>query len=285
MPQPATNLVLIANDGSGHGGSSNPFNVVYPTAPVIIAQPQSRTNLIGGVASFNVAAIGVLPLSYQWACNGTNLINATNVILTLTNLQPSQDGNYTVLITNLYGATNSAGAALAVVDALDHFTWAQIPSPRFVNAPFSVAIQALDPINQLFTNFNGTVALVATNGTSVNPPFSANFAGGAWSGSVTIAQTVSNLVLQANDGAGHMGLANPIDVVATPPLATSQSGGLLLLSWPIAPVGFVLETSTNLLQPRWAPVTTTPLQIGNQYLDLISNTASNQYYRLRYTLP
>jgi hypothetical protein len=68
-------------------------------------------------------------------------------------------------------------------------------------------------------------------------------------------------------------------------LATTQSGGQLLLFWPVVPTGFVLETSTNLLQPHWVPVTATPSQNGNQFLDLIPNTFTNQYYRLRYTLP
>ncbi len=79
-----------------------------------------------GNTSFSVTAGGSLPFSYQWTLNTTNLPAATNATLLLTNVQFSQAGNYAVLVTNLFGFTNSADAVLTVNDRLDHFLWGLI---------------------------------------------------------------------------------------------------------------------------------------------------------------
>lgn len=78
------------------------------TPPVILGGPQSVTVIEGQSANFSVLAIGDAPLSYQWSSNGANLDSATNSILNLASVIPSQAGVYSVLITNLWGSTNSA---------------------------------------------------------------------------------------------------------------------------------------------------------------------------------
>jgi len=93
-----------------------------------------------------------------------------------------------------------------------------------VKTPFTVTIQAWDPINQAFTNFAGTVLLTSTNGVPVNPAFSGSFVQGAWTGSLTIGQTFTNLVLRADDGAGHAGLANAISILSPPSIGMAMSG-------------------------------------------------------------
>ena len=72
---------------------------------------------VGGTAAFSVTAAGTAPLSYQWNFGGTNIVGATNTILTLTNVQLSQAGNYTVLVTNAYGSVLSSNAVLTVNSA------------------------------------------------------------------------------------------------------------------------------------------------------------------------
>jgi hypothetical protein len=254
--------------------------------PMITSQPASQTTSAYGTTTFQVAAVGSQALAYQWSFNGTNLANATNATLTLTGLWLTNTGNYSVLIANAAGATNSANATLTVVDTLDHFAWNPVPSPRFANAPFSVTIQAIDPGGRLFTDFTGTVALMAANsGVPVNPAASGSFVQGSWTGSLTISQTISNVVLQADDGAGHIGLANPINVLTTPSLMTAQSGSWLLIYWPTNPPGFVVESSTSLVPPQWMQVPNAPVSIANQNLELFQMNPTNQFYRLRYTLP
>jgi hypothetical protein len=251
--------------------------------PVITTQPTNQTVVVGGTASFSVTASGTPPLSYQWRFGGTNISGATNTTLILTNVQVSQAGNYTVLVTNLSGSIFSSNAVLTVT--LDHFAWNPIPSPRFVNTPFAVTIRAQNPTNGIFTNFTGTAILGTTNGIAVTPSVSGNFVQGVWTGAVVIAQTASNLVLRANDGLGHFGLANPINVVSLPSLGMLHSGNIAVYMWPVGYSGFVLETSGSLAPAAWVVVPHSPIQIGDQYVLPLDMTGTNGFYRLQFSNP
>ena len=85
-----------------------------PSPPTITAQPGDRIVVVGDTANFSVTVTGAAPLSYQWAWNGTNIDGATNVTLTLTDVQFNQAGTYAVLVTNRYGSALSANAMLTV---------------------------------------------------------------------------------------------------------------------------------------------------------------------------
>ena len=83
--------------------------------PTIVAQPTDQTVIIGGAASFQVAASGSGPLSYQWFFNQTNpLPGATTATLTLTNAGAADGGGYSVVVTNLAGSATSVVARLSV---------------------------------------------------------------------------------------------------------------------------------------------------------------------------
>ncbi|MGA2870825.1 MAG: immunoglobulin domain-containing protein, partial [Verrucomicrobiota bacterium] len=265
------------------------LEIIYTVAnqpPTIVTQPTNQTVLVGSSATFNVSATGSPSLNYQWNWNGTNeLTGATNAVLTLNDVQLTNAGEYSVTVSNLYGVTNSSEALLTVNNFLDHFIWSQIPSTQFVNAPFTVTVQAQDPNNEPFTNFTGTVNLTSTNGIVVNPDVSPNFIQGTWTGLITISQTVSNLVLQANNGLGKTGLANPINIVSPPNLTTVREGSLLLIFWPVTPSGFVLETSGSLSPPDWVQVSSPPLQIGDQNLISVGISDTNSFYRLQFSSP
>src|SRR5204863_2953262 len=86
-----------------------------PVAPFIVTQPANQTVTVGSSANFNVQAGGTAPLSYQWRFNGTNITGETRTSLTLTNVQLSQAGHYSVQVTNAAGSTNSADAVLTVI--------------------------------------------------------------------------------------------------------------------------------------------------------------------------
>ena len=87
---------------------------VAAVVPLIVTQPVNQTNSEGGTVSFSVTATSASPLTYQWSFNSTNLPDATNALLTLTNVQPAQVGSYAVAVGNDDGTTNSAAATLTV---------------------------------------------------------------------------------------------------------------------------------------------------------------------------
>jgi len=71
--------------------------------------------IAGTNVSLQVTATGTSPLSYQWTFNGSNLAGATANPLFLATVQPSQAGNYAVVVTNVAGAVTSAVASLTVL--------------------------------------------------------------------------------------------------------------------------------------------------------------------------
>ena len=83
--------------------------------PFFFATPSSQTNFVGSNTTFTVTAAGSVPLSYQWRFNGTNLAGATDSALTLTNLQLSQAGSYSVAVSNLGGVTMTSNAQLTLI--------------------------------------------------------------------------------------------------------------------------------------------------------------------------
>jgi len=110
----ATNVVLTADDGHGHLGVSNPFDVLPAMAPVILAQPTNRTVLGGSNVTFTVGAYGTMPLSYFWQKNTLPLAGATNASLAFASVTRTNSGTYAVMVTNLAGSIASSNAVLLV---------------------------------------------------------------------------------------------------------------------------------------------------------------------------
>ncbi len=104
--------VIVSN---GFGAVTN-SNLNLSVMPLIIKlQPQGFTTNAGTTASFSAAAVGQAPFAYQWLYSGTNLPGATKSSLALTNVQISQSGNYSILVSNAFGAVASSNAYLNVV--------------------------------------------------------------------------------------------------------------------------------------------------------------------------
>ena len=85
---------------------------IFEAAPKVSVQPKNQNAAVGDSATFSVTATGAEPLKYQWRFNGTNLGGLTASSFTLFNVQTSQAGNYSVVITNSYGSVTSLNAAL-----------------------------------------------------------------------------------------------------------------------------------------------------------------------------
>lgn len=82
--------------------------------PSILTQPQSQDAPVGETVSLSTITAGTPPLSYQWSLNGTNIANATNATLLLTNIAFTNAGSYVVMVTNTLGSATSSNAVLVV---------------------------------------------------------------------------------------------------------------------------------------------------------------------------
>lgn len=139
-------FTLVAGDPAG--GDSPPFSYTVMvsgpavSAPSFTTQPQSETVTVGANVTFTSAASG--SPTYQWRKNGNSITGATSASLSLTNVQVTDAGTYTVVATNAGGSTTSAAATLTV-NAL--------PAVEFTTQPQSQAVSV---------GANVTLSVVAT---------------------------------------------------------------------------------------------------------------------------
>ncbi len=105
--------VVVTNSTGSVTSSVAVVNVGY--APVVVQQPLALTNIVGGTTNFSCIVTGSDPIILQWTFNGNPLTDATNSMLTLTNLQPGDIGYYALTATNIFGGTVSSNAALNLI--------------------------------------------------------------------------------------------------------------------------------------------------------------------------
>ena len=86
-----------------------------PQRPIFTQQPASASVELGQTATFTVVATGYPLPTFQWLKNGSRIPDATAATLTLTAVQSSDAGTYTVVATNKAGNTTSAAATLTVL--------------------------------------------------------------------------------------------------------------------------------------------------------------------------
>jgi uncharacterized repeat protein (TIGR03803 family) len=140
--------VQLANAGDYSVAVSNTYGLVRSASaalivtadpPVITASPRSQTVEVGEDVTFSVTAGGSLPLGYQWFYNGQPIPGARLDQLHFTDVRASQAGDYTVVVTNAFGAATSGVARLTIVPGfpyaiLHHFDGydGKSPSPNLV---------------------------------------------------------------------------------------------------------------------------------------------------------
>ena len=139
---------------------------------------QSKAVFVGTGSSFAVTAFGVQPLSYQWRLDAHDLLGQTNKTLTFSSAQPGDEGDYTVVVTNLSGTVTSAPARLWVVPTFAAGRWANFTNASGLRLPY----WCLVPTNYvptrsypLICDFHGS-PVDETRLPSVFPPAGAVFA-------------------------------------------------------------------------------------------------------------
>jgi hypothetical protein len=83
-------------------------------SPIITSQSRGGVGYWGKSLTLNVAAVGDLPVSYAWLKDGIPLQGASGSSLVLTNLQVTNAGNYSVVVSNGCGTTTSSNAYVTI---------------------------------------------------------------------------------------------------------------------------------------------------------------------------
>jgi len=105
---------VVVTNALGIAASSAAALTLLDSAPFVLSQPVGQSAFLGAQALLQVTVDGSGPFSYQWRLNGTNVAGATDSSLLLNHLQLSQAGNYSVVVTNAFGATSSAKTSVSV---------------------------------------------------------------------------------------------------------------------------------------------------------------------------
>jgi hypothetical protein len=279
LPEATNSFLSIPGVTPGQAGQyvvtvTNPAGMISATGSVAIAtapafgQPLRDLLVLSGQnPTFTADVTGTGPLFYQWLFNGTNILDATNATLVLTNISPIQTGQYAVIITNIAGSvTNTAKLDIGSAPAID------VPMQDLVllagqTAVFSVSASGTAPLTYLW-RFGGEALPDATDATliltNVTP-----------AQSCTCIVTVSNaLGLATNSATLYVYPTAAATLTLTPPDEN-------LFQFTVSGVPnftYVIETSTNFID--WEPLLTnkSPFTLTD---DQVTNFPA-RFYRATY---
>jgi hypothetical protein len=133
LPNPAPLWPWISATATDPDGTTSSFALTRAVRSSGVLQIHTQPIGAVGRPGFNVTlrveASGAWPIQYQWRRNGVDLPGATNALCTLTNLQPGQDGLFTVRLSNPLGALISDPATVEL-----------LVTPTFVRHPISQTV-------------------------------------------------------------------------------------------------------------------------------------------------
>ena len=112
------------------------------SAPTIAPSALFRSQAveIGETAFFAVTALGTAPFFYQWQLDGQAVPGQTNRTLKITAVQATNEGTYSVIVSNAWGATNSYAARLWVVPPVTNMHPASFTNRASVRLPYFYSV-------------------------------------------------------------------------------------------------------------------------------------------------
>jgi predicted RecA/RadA family phage recombinase len=196
-------VITVADAYGNTAYSTNTIVVQDQTPPLILSPPQSRTNVAGTDAYFNVAASACTPLAYQWLFDSNVLTDQTNSTLTLASVSTSRAGSYTVVVSASSGSTTSTVATLTVDLMVPTLALSSSANPSGYRDTLNVTA-AVTPTNAIGTiQFltNGVAfdeePLIAGQATSTNLlslPRGTNLIVAAYSGDANVQPSTNSLL-------------------------------------------------------------------------------------------
>ncbi len=149
-------VVVVSNSFGAVTSEVATLTIAAP--PSIVTQPQSQSVTVTSNVTFTVTASGTAPLGYRWRFSGSTIPGATASTLTLTNVQATNAGNYSVVITNLAGTAVSANATLTVLPPSPIYNVAVSPGARAAIVTWNTLLPASSQVEFGFTAGYGSVS-------------------------------------------------------------------------------------------------------------------------------
>ncbi len=188
----ATTIFSLGNSARNPGGGSGPDSanflgkidevrissvaraagqMLFVPAGIAITMQPSPTNQLVGTGqsiSYSVTASGS-PLNYQWRHNRSAVTNATNSTFTIASAQPSDSGNYDVLVTNNTYAVTSTVVSVTVTNLAIITQPVSVTTGYAGAAAFTVIAVGAQPLFYQWWQ-NGSPVADATNSTLAFSP-------------------------------------------------------------------------------------------------------------------
>lgn len=217
--RPNNSTITVALSGTGTAKTS-PSAV----APTITSEPASAKITAGQTATFNVAATGTAPMTYQWKKNGTAISGATSSTYT-TPAETTADNSaaFTAEVSNTAGNATSSAAVLTVTSSVVAPAITTGPASQTViagnTASFSVAASGTAPLTYQWSK-NGAAISGATSSTYTTPAETttdntakftvavSNSAGSATSNAAVLTVSASTLLLNSSASSLSFGSVN-----------------------------------------------------------------------------
>ena len=238
--------------------------------PVITTQPSNAVVVAGATATLSVSVTGTPAPAFQWFGNTTNQVGGNAGVLTLTNVQPGQAGQYFVVITNTVGSTSSVPAMLTV--EVPPIITAQ-PSNQVVvagaNVSFLVSATGIPtPGFEWLLNGTNPVAAGVTVLTLTN---------------VSPGQMGMYTVLVTNAAGATNSIPAQLTVLVSPRLGSIQiSGTNVAVSFQsVLGLNYTLQYKNNVTDASWTPATAaTPGNGGTLTLYDTNGLPALRFYRV-----
>jgi hypothetical protein len=269
--------VLVSNV-AGAVTSDPAILTIGGLGPQIVSSPQEASAHCGDSVSFQALAKGPsssLRLYYRWLFNGVPIDGATTNSLNLTNATTANAGQYTIVVTNIFGSASATATLTVVVDP------PQVTSPLQVSAteglPFQYRIVATHtPQSFAAVNLPLGLSLDPASGViSGIPQESGNF-GPVLSAVNSCTTGTATLMLNINSAAPSLRAAPGTNGTETVPLQYQivATGANLSYAALNLPPGLSVNPGTGLIQG-------TPVLAGD-YVSTVS--ASNAWGTARTTV-
>ena len=156
-------VIGVINDPNFYGSATNTL-VIQSGLPFITQQPTNQAVVMGNPANFIVMAGGPGPFGYQWLENNSPLMDGGTISgsgtsnLTLSAVAAQDSGNYSVMITNVWGSVTSSNANL-VVNAEVYVAGTNAMSGGTVSVPINLKALGQEISLQFSLSFNPNILI------------------------------------------------------------------------------------------------------------------------------
>jgi hypothetical protein len=206
----------------------------------------SQTVQRGDNAKFEIVAFGTGPFAYQWYFNQAPLADATNSVLTLSNVQFSQGGPYFVIVSGSFGSLTSSVATLTVEYPPTRIKLVSVESSAAGNVTMPVEINANGVENAVTFSLSFDKSILAFTGVEPGSGLPEN----------------SFILINTNSlGTGRVGISVALEPGTALPEGVAQ---LLLLHFDVATLQNPAVVSIQFVND---PV---PRQVANKNAELVA---------------